>query len=209
MSELRQGMDALASGDLESARVLLAQAVAQAPLNADAYEGLASVLERQGRSELARDLCETALAQLPKAQFLHRKAVALSIEIDDLDGAERAAERYVLAFEADTESWLALGDVRAKIGNMERALRAYQHAHACDENDWRPWQRMGLMHEKKGDRRAACVAFRNAAREAPQNFRPLRALARVLQQLEKKDEAQEVFAEAQRLAADEETQSQN
>jgi Flp pilus assembly protein TadD len=92
---------------------------------------------------------------------------------------------------------------------MERALRAYQHAHACDEEDWRPWHRMGLMHEKKGDRRAACVAFRNAAREAPQNFRPLRALARVLQQLEKKEEAQEVFAEAQRLSAEEKTQSQH
>ena len=79
MNELHAGMEALREGDLERARSLLAEAIAKAPLNADAYEGLATVLEQQGRIELARDLCETALGQLPQALFLHRKAVSLNM----------------------------------------------------------------------------------------------------------------------------------
>ena len=209
MSELRQGMEALSSGDLEHARTLLAQAVAKAPLNSDAYEGLAAVLEQQGRFALARDLCETALAQLPGAVFLHRKAVSLNIELDDLEAAERAAERYVLAFEDEADAWLSLGDVRAKAGRIDRALRAYQHAQACNEDDWRSWHRMGLLHEKKGDERSACVAFRNAARLAPENHRPLRALARMLQKQDKKEEAHEVFAQAQHLASVEADQAKH
>ena len=74
----------------------------------------------------------------------------------------------------------------------------------CNEEDWRPWHRMGLIHEKKEDDRSACVAFRNAARIAPHNHRPLRALARVLKSQNKLEEAQAVFAEAQRLALEEE-----
>jgi len=200
MNELHAGMEALRGGDLDSARSLLAEAISKAPLNADAYEGLATVLEQQGRTELARDLCETALSQLPKALFLHRKAVSLNMELEDLDGAERAAERFVLAFEDHSESWLALGDVRAKSGKTDRALRAYQHAQERTDDDWRPWHRMGLIHEKKDDIRSACVAFRNAARIAPDNHRPLRALARMLKKQNKSDEAREVFNQAQTLA---------
>ena len=209
MSELQQGMEALRRGDLEHARTLLAQAVAKAPLNADTYEGLALVLEKQGRTELARDLCETALAQLPDALFLHRKTVALNLELKDLEAAERAAERYVLAAEDDGDAWLLLGDVRAKSARTDRALRAYQHAQSCAEEDWRPWHRMGLLHEKKDDMRSASVAFRNAARLAPENHRPLRALARVLQKQDKKEEAVEVFAQAQQLASLEAEQAKN
>jgi Flp pilus assembly protein TadD len=202
MSELKQGLEALRRGDLERARVLLAQAVAKAPLNADTYEGLASVLEKQGRVELARDLCETALAQIPNdAPFLHRKAVALNLDLQDLEAAERSAERYVLAAEDDSEAWLLLGDVRAKSARTDRALRAYQHAQERAEDDWRPWHRMGLLHEKRVDMCSASVAFRNAARLAPENHRPLRALARVLQKQDKKEEAVEVFTQAQHLAA--------
>jgi len=204
MNALHQGMTALEAGDLEEARTLLAQAVAQAPLDAQAYEGLAEVLTQQGRTELARDLCETALIQLPKALFLHRKVVTLNIELEDLEQAERAAERYVLAFEDEAEAWIQLGDIRAKAGRLDPALRAYQHAFECNEEDWRPWHRMGLIHEKKEDERSACVAFRNAARIAPHNHRPLRALARVLKSQNKLEESQAVFAEAQRLALEEE-----
>ena len=207
MNELRAGMEALRSGDLESARSLLAEAISKAPLNADAYEGLAAVLEQQGRTELARDLCETALSQLPKALFLHRKAVSLNMELDDLESAERAAERFVLAFEDDSEAWLSLGDVRAKSGKTDRALRAYQHAAERTDDDWRPWHRMGLIHEKKDDARSACVAFRNAARIAPENYRPLRALARMLKKLNKTDEARAVFNQAQTLAQAEDDQN--
>ena len=200
MNELHAGMEALRGGDLERARSLLAEAIAKAPLNADAYEGLATVLEQQGRIELARDLCETALGQLPEALFLHRKAVSLNIDLDDLESAERAAERFVLAFEDNSDSWLALGDVRAKSGKTDRALRAYQHAQERTDDDWRPWHRMGLIHEKKDDIRSACVAFRNAARVAPENHRPLRALARMLKKQNKPEEALEVFNQAQTLA---------
>ena len=200
MNELHAGMEALRGGDLDRARSLLAEAISKAPLNADAYEGLATVLEQQGRTELAKDLCETALSQLPKALFLHRKAVSLNMELEDLDGAERAAERFVLAFEDHSESWLALGDVRAKSGKADRALRAYQHAQERTDDDWRPWHRMGLIHEKKDDIRSACVAFRNAARIAPDNHRPLRALARMLKKQNKSDEAREVFNQAHTLA---------
>ncbi len=208
-TELSQGMEALRNGDLDNARTLLAQAVAKAPLNADAYEGLATVLEQQGRIELARDLCETALAQLPNARFLHKKAVTLNLELEDLEAAERDAERYVLAFEDEGDAWLLLGDVRAKAGRIDRALRAYQHAQARAEEDWRPWHRMGLLHEKKEDARSACVAFRNATRLAPDNHRPLRALARVLQKQDKKEEAHAIFEQAQHLAAVEAEQNKN
>ena len=68
---------------------------------------------------------------------------------------------------------------------------------------------MGLLHEKKDDARSACVAFRNAIRLAPDNHRPLRALARVLQKQDKKEEAHEVFAQAQHLAAAEDEQNKN
>ena len=207
MDELNKGMAALRNGDLEEARTLLAQAVSQAPLNADAYEGLADVLEQQGRLELARDLCETALIQMPQAVFLHRKAVSLNMLIEDLESAERAAERFVLAFEDDGDAWLALGDVRAKSGKTDRALRAYQHAQERSEDDWRPWHRMGLIHEKKDDDRSDCVAFRNADRIAPENNSPLSALARGLKQQEKNEEAREIFEQAQALAQAEEHQN--
>jgi tetratricopeptide (TPR) repeat protein len=209
MDELNKGMAALRSGDLEEARTLLAQAVSQAPLNADAYEGLADVLEQQGRIEIARDLCETALIQIPESIFLHRKAVSLNMTLEDLESAERAAERFVLAFDDDGDAWLALGDVLAKAGRTDRALRSYQHAQDRSEDDWRPWHRMGLIHEKKDDARSACVAFRNAARLAPENHRPMRALARVLKRQDKNDEAQEAFDQAQRLAQAEEHQNRH
>ena len=115
------------------------------------------------------------IGQLPKARFLHRKAVELNVALEDYESAERAAERFVLAFEDSSDAWLALGDVRAKSGKTDRALRAYQHAQERTDEDWRPWHRMGLIHEKKDDLRSACVAFRNAARHAPENHRPLRA----------------------------------
>lgn len=209
MNELHAGMEALRGGDLERARALLAEAISKAPLNADAYEGLATVLEQQGRIELARDLCETALGELPQAMFLHRKAVSLNMELGDIESAEQAAERFVLAFEDSSDSWLALGDVRAKAGKTDRALRAYQHAQERTNDDWRPWHRMGLIHEKKEDIRSACVAFRNAARIAPENHRPLRALARMLKKQDKPEEARDVFNQAQTLAQAEADQNLN
>ena len=56
---------------------------------------------------------------------------------------------------------------------------------------------MGLIHEKKDDLRSACVAFRNAARHAPENHRPLRALARILKKQGKADEARQTFDQSQ------------
>ena len=206
MNELQEGLEALKRGDLEQARSALAAAIARAPLNADAYEALATVLEQQGRIELARNLCETAIGQLPKARFLHRKAVELNVTLEDYESAERAAERFVLAFEDSSDAWLALGDVRAKSGKTDRALRAYQHAQERTDEDWRPWHRMGLIHEKKDDLRSACVAFRNAARHAPENHRPLRALARILKKQGKADEARQTFDQSQALALAEEEQ---
>ena len=91
MNELQEGLEALKRGDLEQARSALAAAIARAPLNADAYEALATVLEQQGRIEMARNLCETAIGQLPKARFLHRKAVELNVALEDYESAERAA----------------------------------------------------------------------------------------------------------------------
>jgi tetratricopeptide (TPR) repeat protein len=197
---LEEGMNALRTGDLETARSLLAQAVASSPLDAAAYEALAEVLSAQGRLEVARDLCDTALAQLPAARYLHRKAVELSIGLDDMAGALRAAERFVLAFEDDVDAWVLLGDLRLKSGKLDAALRAFQHARACDEDDWMPWHRIGLLYEQRADLRASTVALENSVRLAPENYRPFRSLARVLKALGKDAEVGTAFATARRLA---------
>ena len=200
---LEQGMSALRTGDLETARSLLAQAVAASPLDAAAYEALAEVLTAQGRLAVARDLCETALVQLPTARYLHCKAVELSVGLEDMEGAMRAAERFVLAFEGDVDAWLLLGDLRQKTGGLDAALRAFQHAHACDEDDWMPWHRIGLLYEQRADLRAATVAFENSVRLAPENYRPHRSLARVLKAQKKDEDAGVAFAAARRLARQE------
>ena len=200
MSSLSEGLAALQRGDLESACTLLARAVSEAPLDEKAYEGLAEALHQQGHVDAALRLVETATTLLPKAMFLHRKTIEYCQQLEDLEGGERAAERFVMAFDDLAEAWIMLGDIRAKAGRVDQALRAYQHAHARNEEDWRPWHRMGLVHEKKGDLRSACTSFNNASRIAPDNHRPLRALARCLQARGQNDEAKEAFARAVNLA---------
>lgn len=161
---------------LEEALALYRQALAQAPLYAAAWEGIARVHEFQGRlgfrdrraaHSLAREAAARALAIDPDFALAHTRLGSVSLREGDLPTAARHIGRgYVL----EPRNQLTLGNavhLMLGLGRIEPALALNHIADELDPLNPRGNFSSGITRLIAGDSRGAIDRFRAALQLSP------------------------------------------
>jgi tetratricopeptide (TPR) repeat protein len=123
------GLAAAMRGELERAQHLLEEGLTHHPQVAVLHNDLAAVLERRGLFEAAARTLEQAMLAQASLPHLHRNLGDCFYRAQRFDEAAAAYERVVrLAPAHGTETWLRLGNIRYRRGDVTGAREAWEAA---------------------------------------------------------------------------------
>lgn len=143
--------------DFAAAEIEFRRAVALAPADADAKDGLAVLLADLGRFDEAIHLTLQALVLDPLHGSWYLNVASNLISLGRFDQAEQTVRKAIALQPRAAVNYMLLAIVEIKRGNPEAALLAAQQESA---EAWRDYA-LALVQQARGDRAAADAALRS------------------------------------------------
>ena len=181
---------------LDDARHEFDRALAAQPKNAAASQGVALVLERQGKSPEAIAVLERAREQDPTNALTFYNLGALYQKQGQEELALTAFERATSLNPKDPDAHLYYGLLLERLGRLDDAARSMEKAAALNLTDPRMHEALGMIHQRIGDLDKAELALRKAVTLAPEATSPQLNLAVVLISKKQEGLAEEILKRA-------------
>jgi tetratricopeptide (TPR) repeat protein len=158
-------------GDVETAFLLLREAVSRQPTNVAALELMAEAALRSGRWQDAEFALKSALSLQPDNLNLQLRLGGVYLAKNDASAARDVFQQLTDRYPHSDRSWAALGLLDARLGNSDRALRELEQA--LKENPLLPevqltYGELLLIAGQFDDALQALQAASNLLRDDPQ-----------------------------------------
>lgn len=193
---LQRGVDAHRDGDLDRAKALYLEVLAEEPDNPEALHLLSAVDGLQGRAEEGEKLCRRALELSPHRAAFHNTLGELLQKLERDDEAEPA---YHQALKLQPEFAAAennLGTLAFKRGDRDQALEHFRRAVELDPELAEAFNSIGRVLNNAGQYRDAELVFRRAIDLRPGYGQAHNNLGHVLRAEGRLDEAAASFDKA-------------
>ncbi|MFQ5464460.1 MAG: tetratricopeptide repeat protein [Thermodesulfobacteriota bacterium] len=154
-----KGAEALASGEIKSARHFLAKAVAARPDDAGPVMALSETYAREGLLKEALDVLEEGALKVPGSAGLHLAIAAASEEAGDLIRSTRALEDVLRLDPGNPRALKKLRDVKVKEGAWTEAAALQKRVLAGARDDPSRARQRALL---------SAIIYEDAARAAGQ-----------------------------------------
>ena len=190
------GLLSLKTGDLREARRCATRATALAPRHASAWELLAAVQQKCGETEAAIATCRQVIRRQPEVPRMHYSLGQLLRQECEFEDAAAAYETALQQGYTTPDAYRNLAEAWLEAGYPDRAM-------AAADSGVRRFPDHALLHRVRARMHRELDApgdplqlLWQSARSAPMNADLWRALAELLNRLERKDEARAALAEA-------------
>ncbi|PPT07178.1 Glycosyl transferase group 2 family protein [Geitlerinema sp. FC II] len=193
-----------ATGNLSEAERAYGEALRLQPKFAEVYANLGSLYALHRRWEKAIAAFRQALRLEPEFAGAYRNFAKVWEKIGD---EARAVECWHRALEIEPE-WatavehLTLGNRWVKLGNLEKAERAYRRAIDLDGGLLNAWHNLGEVLSRRGEWEAAIECYGRLAEIDPQQVSAQRDLARLLWEKGLQEDSIAVYRRALAFAPD-------
>ncbi len=183
-------------GELELAEAHYRESLAIEP-QAQIYNDLGFVLERQGLADEAAEHYRKALELDPESASAHYNLAAYLARSGDPAAAERHF-RAALARKPNTQAYTGLGLVLWEQGRVDEAVESLNQAIEADPDDAAAYDRLGTLLVQEGRLEEAASTYRRLSRRRP-SATAHEELAQVLTRLGRTDEARKELEMAKAL----------
>ena len=125
----------LQQGDPKAAVSIMEPFVQANPDDPNAYAFLASGYVGMGQLAKARETLDKALERDPKSTVVLQALVTLHLGASEIEKAIQVLEQILKIDHLDLDAWRQKGDLEARLGNHQEALRAWREVARFDERD--------------------------------------------------------------------------
>ena len=160
--KLDRALEALRSGQLDTAGKLYQQIILAAPSNAEAHRCLGSVLLSQGRKDEALASMRRAIKLNPRHAPSHNSLGVVLLMCGDLDDAQKSFERALELQPSNAEAACNLGDLFTTRGMFKEALESFERSLKLDPKNPRAANNLGNAFVKIGLTEQATKCYRQA-----------------------------------------------
>ena len=152
-----------------SSRTLWEDAAAKSPNKARVYDGLGSVLAKEGRWEEAVQLHRKAIALWPEngQAYFNLGCVLMNMEKREAEAIEAYQRAISLNYPLLSEIYNNAGLIYFKLGRMEEGEKALRTAIEIRPHHASPYSNLGNYYEKKGDIDRAIYYYEQAVKWSP------------------------------------------
>ncbi|MEA3213798.1 MAG: protein O-mannosyl-transferase [Chthoniobacter sp.] len=198
----RQGRGVEAETLLQPPREDAALTASRFPRTWNATLGLARVRYEAHQTDEALAILEEAQTRFPETWELVKYASELRVQMQRPAEALPATERFAARHWWHLDSWLTLATLRAACGQDEAAIAALQQASRLDIYEPQAHAAIAQLELVRGQSAAALDAQLEALTRAPGQPSLYLGLARILESLGRKPEADAAIRKAQLLASE-------
>ena len=191
------GVASCQKGDVDRGANYLRKAIQNGGDNADNRLNLAKALLELGQLEEATAVCApSGVAATPELQRMHAEILKAQGRASE---SSWTYERLVAEHPDDFEAWNNLGNARHEMGDLERALEAFQHARQISPQSGLVHINMGRVFISMDRYEDACLILEKAALLSPKDPEPLLELGRTLTSIDHPTAALKALGDAVRL----------
>ncbi len=180
-------------GETEKFHGMMSKAIAEDPNNVGAYRALGLISLRRGDLESAQKAFEKVLAYMPTNLDVLLDLGYLYGSRGMFGRSEEMFKRVVALSPNDAEAMQALGSIYQKQRKFDEALAAYQNVLNNNPEQFTSYNNLGLLFFSRRDTGAAIAAFEKALGQNPNDPMARFHLARVYEDLGRKDLARKEF----------------
>ncbi len=163
----RQGLDLVAAGRLEAARVAFSRSLSLYPGSVDVHLAMARLLESQGEWPEATKHLEQARNLSPDRADILAGLGAMYARTGRLEEAARTLQKATQLVPADRTAWEDLATVLLKQQRHAEAVPVLQHVVDLDPEAHEAWVKLGVSAAMAGDWHSARCALERARALAP------------------------------------------
>jgi tetratricopeptide (TPR) repeat protein len=190
------GLLSLNTGDLREAKRCATKATLLAPRHAPAWELLAAVQQKCGDLDGAIATCRQVIRQQPNEPRMHYSLGQLLREECEFEEAAAAYEAALAHGHAHADAYRNLAESWLEAGHPEKAMAAADSGVQRFPGHAALHRIRARMHRELGVSGDPVGLLQQSARAAPGNAELWRALAELLNRLERRDEARATLEEA-------------
>ena len=184
------------AGRLPEAEYIYGKVLEAIPDQPDALHFSGVVAHQLGRSEVALERIQAAIAASPEHADMHNNLGRILSELNRLGEARRAFERAIeLAPDAAADAWNNLGTIHKREGRWKDAGEAFQRALRADPDHADAYQNLGNVLRRSGQHAEAAACFRRAIELKPDAARDYQNLSQALWRAGQHEEARAAVRE--------------
>lgn len=170
------------TGDLDGARTAFRRSTTLNPGFEECYLSLARLELRDGSPLAGQVVLSEAARRFPNSGKLALLAGQISVELGDMDQAERLLGAVLRARPNEAQALTGMGRVHLSREDFPSAHEVLSHALRQDANLGEAWLGLGEAYEGMGDAANAVTSYHTATRFMPQDPEPVLRAARVMAQ---------------------------